>query len=35
MDIHDDNCTDRPHMSGTDVKSAREVELVLKDRIIT
>lgn len=35
MDIHDDNCTDRPNISGTDVKAARVVELVLEDRIIT
>jgi len=33
-DTHD-NCTDRPNMTGTDVKAARMVELVLEDRIIT
>jgi len=34
-DIHDDNCADRPNMSGTNMKAARMVELVLEDRIIT
>ena len=34
-DIHDDNCTDPPNISETDMRAARVVELVLEDRIIT